>query len=194
MAILPAVWAKDAMNVLIQILKTFSPDFFKKRVLKELFIITARAFDREIPSLEGLSHQAGLRQYALFTRAAVEEYTRLQQDLPGIRIRLYDQAYRLGHQLRNQFRIKTDGQVMAMGRILYEVLGIEFQDAGQGRIAIHKCFFSEYYTGPICQLISALDEGVLSGLSGGGRLDFSQRLTEGKECCQAQFVSGAVRV
>ena len=83
---------------------------------------------------------------------------------------------------------------MIMGKILYEMLGIEFLDTGQGTITIPKCFFSQYYTDQICQLISALDEGVLAGLSGGGRLDFSQRLTEGNDCCKAQFISGAAQV
>ena len=32
-----------------------------------------------------------------------------------------------------------------------------------------------------------LDEGIAAGLSGGGKLTFSQRITEGKPQCEASF-------
>ncbi len=177
------------MNILATFLKNYSPEFLKKRMLKELFIITARAFNCAVPSLQGFSYPDCLKQYALFTRTEAEKSFQHSNDLRVIRIRLFDRAYQLGDKLRKRFHINGDNEVMAIGNLLYNMLGIEFQGTGQGVVTISKCFFSEYYTSQVCQLISALDEGVLAGLSGGGQLDFSQRITDGKDCCQAQFVS-----
>jgi hypothetical protein len=177
------------MNILVAILKYYSPEFIKKRVLNELFVITARAFGCAVPSLKGFSYAGLLKQYALFTRVAAEESLRHNHDLQAIRNRLFDQACQLGRELRKKFNIRTDEEVMELGQKLYDILGIEFRGNSQGAVTIRKCFFSEYYSSQVCQLISALDEGVLAGLSGGGQLNFSQRITDGKNCCQALFVS-----
>ena len=178
------------MNNLVTILKFYSPEFIKKRVLNELFIITARAFECALPPLRGFSYAELLKQYALFTRAEAEKSIQHKHDLQAIRNRLFDQAYQMGHELRKKLNIRTDEEVMDLGQKLYNVLGINFQGNQQGLITISRCFFSEYYSSQVCQLISALDEGVLAGLSGGGQLNFSQRITDGNNCCLAQFISG----
>jgi hypothetical protein len=36
--------------------------------------------------------------------------------------------------------------------------------------------------------MSSVDQGILAGLSEGGELRFIQRLTEGGDCCKAEFV------
>jgi predicted nucleic-acid-binding Zn-ribbon protein len=177
------------MSSLVTILKYLSPEFIKKRMLQELFIITARAFDCAVPPLKGFSYTDLLKQYALFTRTEAEKAIGDSRDLPAIRMRLFDQACQMGQELRKKFNIRTDEEVMELGQKLYDILGIEFQGNSQGAVTIRKCFFSEYYSSQVCQLISALDEGVLAGLSGGGQLNFSQRITDGKNCCQALFVS-----
>ncbi len=177
------------MNNLVAVLKYYSPEFIKKRVLNELFAITARAFDCAVPPLKGFSYTDLLKQYALFTRTEAEKSIENSRDLPAIRMRLFDQACQLGQELRKKFKIRTDEEVMELGQKLYAMLGIEFQGNSQGVVTISKCFFSEYYNSQVCHLISALDEGVLAGLSGGGQLNFSQRITDGKNCCQALFVS-----
>ena len=178
------------MNNLVTILKFYSPEFIKKRVLNELFTITARAFECALPPLRGFSYAELLKQYALFTRAEAEKSIQHNHDLQAIRNRLFDQAYQMGHELRKKFNISTDEEVMELGQRLYEILGINFQGNKQGLVTISRCFFSEYYSSQVCQLISALDEGVLAGLSGGGQLNFSQRITDGNNCCLAQFISG----
>jgi hypothetical protein len=179
------------MNNLITLLKYFSPEFIRKRVLNELFQITARAFDCNVPPIKGLPYPELLKHYALFTRAEAEKVLqRHGQDLREIRNRLFGQAEQLGHELRQKVNISTDAEVMELGQKLYDMLGINFQGDRQGMVTISKCFFSEYYSSQVCQLISALDEGILTGLSGGGQLTFSQRITDGNNCCQAQFISG----
>ena len=50
---------------------------------------------------------------------------------------------------------------------------------------IPKCFFSAYYSGPVCRVVAALDQGLAAGLSRGGRLTFVGRITEGNAACRA---------
>jgi hypothetical protein len=76
---------------------------------------------------------------------------------------------------------------MELGQILYRAIGVEVQGDEQGNVTVSRCYFSRFYSGPVCDLISALDDGVFSGLSGGGRLVFSERITEGGVCCRAEL-------
>ena len=99
--------------------------------------------------------------------------------------RLFQNAYRIGQQFKADFNINTAEEVMRMGALIYKFLKIDFQGEPQGNIVIKRCFFSAYYSSKVCRLISSLDEGLLAGLSGGGKLSFSQRITEGNECCRA---------
>lgn len=80
-------------------------------------------------------------------------------------------------------------------RSLYRAIGIDFAGELRGElpgglpreVVIGRCFFSRFYSEGVCRLISALDSGVAAGISGGGQLEFYQRLSEGHECCWAQF-------
>ena len=53
-------------------------------------------------------------------------------------------------------------------------------------VTIRRCFFAAHYPPEVCRFMSAMDEGIVAGLCG-GRLVFSQRLTEGADCCRARI-------
>mgnify|MGYP000902539339 CR=1 FL=1 len=93
----------------------------------------------------------------------------------------------MGRDLRKQFRIKSFAEAMEMSRIIYRLLGIDYSDGSDGEVIITNCFFSRYYSAPVCRIIAGLDEGLAAGLTGGERLVFSQRMTEGLPVCRAQF-------
>jgi hypothetical protein len=150
-----------------------------------LFTATADAFQTTRPSTSGLSFDDCLRAYAQFTREQAEK-TIQQGDGAVVRPRLFENAHRIGRQLKADFRVSST-EVMKMGALLYRMLGIDFDGEPGGNIVIRHCFFSTYYSGPVCRMISSLDEGLLVGLAGGGRLSFSQRITEGNECCLAHL-------
>lgn len=175
------------MNILLKIAQIYVPTFIKKAKLKELFDCTATAFNCPIPELKGLSFDECLAKYAEFTREEAEKALQSGHDLHQIKQRLYQNAYRLGQNLGKSFHVTTKQDVMTMGRILYRVIGIDFQGTVQGEITINYCFFSQFYSSQVCQVISSLDEGVFAGLSGGRQLVFSQRITEGQNCCKASF-------
>ena len=69
----------------------------------------------------------------------------------------------------------------------YQVIGIDFAGTADGRVRIARCGFAAAYSPAVCRLIGALDAGLLAGLSGGDRLAFSQRITEGAPCCLARL-------
>jgi hypothetical protein len=175
------------MNLRLAIAGIYLPDFIKKKKIQELFTLTAEAFQSNLPEIKNLSYHNCLNTYAGFTKKKAEEVIKSHTDREEIKKRLFKNACRLGEKLRQTFRIKTPSEVFALSKILYRLLGIEFTGKPSGEVIIKRCFFSQFYTPEICKIISALDEGMAAGLSGGGRLVFDKRITEGKDCCRATF-------
>lgn len=175
------------MNLCLKIAQFYIPGFIKKKKLKELFDCTADAFQCKIPQIKNCSYDKLLKEYALFTKDNVEKSIEQGKDLHQIKMRLYENAYQLGEKLRKDFRITTPEQVLTILKTLYNIIGIQFQYNVQGEITIKKCFFSNFYSDRVCQVISSLDEGVAAGLSNGTRFSFYQRITQGKDCCKAHF-------
>ena len=175
------------MNLLLRVLPHDLPAFIREEILAELFEATADAFECQAPELHHLSYEEYLRTYALFTTEQAQKALQAGRDVPAIKSQLYQNAYRLGRNLRKWLGVDEMDEVMELGQILYRAIGVEIQGDAQGDVTVNRCYFSQFYSGRVCDLISALDDGVFSGLSGGGRLAFSQRLTEGRECCRAKL-------
>ena len=178
---------RGRMNILVKVLPHNLPAFVCKETLAELFEATADAFECRAPMLDHLSYKERLRAYALFTSDQAEQGLESGCGIPAIKTQLYQNAYALGDKLRKWFGVGTMEEVMALAQILYRAIGVEIQGDAQGNVTVKRCYYSQFYSAPVCDLISALDDGVLSGLSGGGRLVFSERLTEGRECCRAKL-------
>ena len=176
------------MNLLGKFSRYYIPTSLKKRNLHQLIRITASAFQSDPPDTRGKSYLQCLEEFALFTQKKAAEIIASQANIPRVKKRLYRNAFLMGYNIRKILGILTQNEAMAISRRLYGFLQIDFQGDASGRIIIKKCFFSTYYTREICQLISSLDEGILAGLSAGGKLSFNQRITEDKPCCQGQLV------
>jgi hypothetical protein len=174
------------MGLSLAAARVYVPQFIKRRKLVELFEATADAFHTQTPLLKGLAFDECLKSYALFTREKAEEAIKRKTE-PEVRNRLYRNSLKLGQNLKRDFRINTMEDAMRMSQIVYKILGIEFRGDSQGDIVIGKCYFSPFYSGEVCRVISSLDDGLLAGLSGGGKLKFQQRITEGNECCRARL-------
>jgi hypothetical protein len=176
------------MGLLLTISKLYIPANIRKRKLEMLFKATADAFRVAVPSTRGISFNDCLKLYAEFTRKLAIDSIKQNKELE-VKSRLFQNAYLIGQQLKRDFKVETP-EVMQMGALIYKVLKIDFQGELGGDITIARCFFSTYYSSQVCQLISHLDEGLLAGLAGGGKLKFYQRLTEGHECCRAHLETG----
>ena len=175
------------MNMLLNLFTLYLPSSMKKKKLEELFDLAADAFQTEIPEIHKLSYGEALERFAVFTRDEAQRAIESGGDLAALKGRLYTNALKLGDKLRKKYRVKTVSEAMVMSRILYRILGIDFQGSKQGDVVIRRCFFSRYYSPQICEVISSLDEGVAAGLSDGGKFSFCQRITEGEACCTAQI-------
>jgi hypothetical protein len=181
---MPAI--RNDMNLLIHAASVYIPTPLKRRKLLELFACTAGASMGEAPKVDGLSYDELLREYARFTAAqANQALWREGVVAEKMTRRLYGGAYRMGQELRRTFRVTSTADALGAARVLYRALGIDLRATPDGEITVYRCFFSEYYSGPACRVIASLDEGLFAGLSGGGRLAFYRRITEGHECCKA---------
>jgi hypothetical protein len=175
------------MNIAVKLLQRYMPTFVKKRALHDLFVATAAAFGCTAPPHRGLSYRACLRLYTRFTQSQVEAVIRDGRDLEAVEQRLYQNARRLGEKYARLLYIRSQAEMMVIGRLLYAMLEIDFQSDAQGEIVIHRCYFSQFYSGPVCRVMSAMDRGLFAGLSQGGQLRFTARITEGSPFCLACF-------
>ena len=175
------------MNLLLSIARIYLPAFIKKKKVQELFELTAEAFQSDLPAIKNLSYDDCLKAYAHFSKTKAEGVIRLHYDTEAVKKRLYRNAYQMGEKLRKDFRIETQADVIRLSKILYKILRIESTGSSSGEVIIKRCFFSQFYTPDVCEMISSLDEGMAAGLSAGGRLVFKERITEGRDCCHATF-------
>jgi hypothetical protein len=176
------------MNFPLAIVELYCPSPLKKRALRDLFAATARAFGVEPPPTDRLSWQHLLQAYARFTREEAERLWAENRDQEAVERRLFENARELGTDMRRRFRVRSREEFIRLSRALYGMLDISFGLRADGEVIIKYCAFSRFYTGRVCRLISALDAGVCAGLSGGGKLEFSQRLTDGHGFCRGRFV------
>lgn len=175
------------MSIRLLLAEQYIPEFLRKRELKNLFQRTAAAFDDTAPSLDRLTLDVCLSAYARFTKTSVEKAILRDVQMADVQDRLFQQAFEYGTLWRKRFGITTMNEVMRAGRILYRAIGIGFRGTNHGEIEIESCFFSKYYSPATCKVISALDSGLMAGLSGGRSLTFSRRITEGFDSCRAQL-------
>lgn len=175
------------MKLVLKFLQVYTPGFLKKQVLVELYRATANAFRRAMPSVNKLSFEEQLQSYAVFTNVQAERALEHGENLSRLQARLHHNAHDLGQRLRERFGLKQMQEAMDLARILYRIIGIDFLGSSAGDITIERCYFSPFYSPQVCKLISALDEGLLAGLAGGGKLTFSQRITQGSAACKACF-------
>jgi hypothetical protein len=178
------------LNPLGWLLQRHTPEVIRQAALAQLLGAAADAFECDAPPPGGLSADERLRRFALFTQGRVEELLRDGRDLEAVQQRLYGNAYRLGRRTGRLLGVHGLWDTMAVGRVLYRILDIEFQGDARGDVLISRCYFSSVYSGRVCQVMSAMDRGLLAGLAGSGQLVFSSRITEGEPCCRARFTLG----
>lgn len=156
---------------------------FRRIELQQLMNLTARALGQPARRIWTMPCDRALAAYAEYTRQ------HLQGD-PSEQLlsRMGDEAYRMGRLLRRVFRLKKKEDIGRMLVELYRHIGIRLDGQVPGRLCFRACYFSQYYTPAVCLAASAMDEGIMRGLSGqDGHLHFHQRITEGCNHCIAIF-------
>jgi hypothetical protein len=161
----------------------------RRRALEVLFARTAAAFGSHVPVPPTLRRnvQAQLAEYARFTRDHAEAALRSGQDLEGLQQRLFRAGRSMGARYRVRLGVHTPAGAMTAARLLYRGLDIDFAGYEGGEVVISRCSFARVYSPQVCALVSGLDRGLLAGLSNGGDLRFSGRITEGAGSCRARL-------
>ncbi len=172
------------MNLRLAVASVYLPGVVKRRKLAQLLRRTAGAFGDAAPDVTGVPFDEGLRTFAALTTRWAEDAARSDA---GAADRLRATAREFGKEVRHALRIRTPADAMRAARLLYGMLGIRLEARVDGTLVIRRCYFADWYTPRVCALMSALDEGVLAGLAGGGQLAFASRITEGCDRCTATF-------
>jgi predicted ArsR family transcriptional regulator len=174
------------MSLRLALVERSLPAPLRHTGLSELVSAAAEAFGRTPPTWRGKTHEERLLAFARFTAdqaAAAEETGRA-----GIaRDELRRASERLGRRLRRRLGVRSHEEALRALKVLYRHLGIELHAQDDGALEVTSCLFSRIYGPATCRIMSAMDEGVVSGLTGGCRLRFERRLTEGAASCVASL-------
>jgi hypothetical protein len=162
----------------------------RRREIGRLFARTVAAFGRSLPPSRARGAKRLLAEYALLTREQAEAALDRGGDLQALECRLFKAALGLGRGYRLKLGVRSLRDAMAAARLIYGGLGIDFRGGSDGEVEIRRCAFAAVYTPRVCALVSALDRGLLAGLTEGGELRFRQRLTEGAPACRACVTGG----
>jgi hypothetical protein len=175
------------LNLRLALAEIGVPSILRNRRFRGLAALTADAFSVPEPDFSARSWEARLEAFARWTRALADRAAEDGAEAARIGVRLRERAFAFGGRLRKDLKPRHPAEVMRAARVLYRLIGIDFQGTAGGEIVVSRCSFSGIYAPATCALIAALDEGLLTGLAGGGSLRFSSRITEGGGCCRARF-------
>lgn len=174
----PYVPAAVCFRYLLKKLEKHTPGPVKSIQLQILLNATAEAFYRPKERIWHLSAEKALAAYMSYTISCTENVLVDKK-------RVYRQACRLGERIRrfSGFTRKEDLERLVF--YLYSNIGIKMAGHLPGEIIVPVCRFSRVYTPEQCRTMSLMDWGIISGICGGGKLVFTERLTQGCGRCRA---------
>ena len=162
-------------------LEKHTPECIKSIQIQILLNATAAAFDRPKKEVWHLSGEEALAAYAAFTIECMSG--------PAVdRRRIYQCAYRLGRKIRRITGFSGDRDRERLVIWLYGNIGIKVMGHLPGEIIIPACYFGQVYTPEQCRTMSLMDWGIISGICGGGKLIFTERITQGCGRCRAYLI------
>ncbi len=172
------------MNLRLAFLRLHVPARLRFAGLRGLAGAASSAFGRPAPAMEGVPYPEALRRLVEF----MGEVTSIRgRDGATDRARLHGEALALGRRLRTELGVRNRDEARAALEILYGAIGIDWRSDPGGGVTVRRCAFASRFTPEACALASALDRGIVEGLTAGGRLQFLERLTEGRPACLARI-------
>ena len=163
---------------LLLLFEKHTPTCFRRIQLQILMNVTAGAFQTKALRLWHKKPEGALAEYAAFTKRCME-------NLHADAARMYRMAFKVGAMLRRVTGFSERADLQRLVFLLYRNIGITMQGELPGKVVIPVCYFSRTYLPVQCAMISALDSGIVAGIFGGGQLVFTERITEGCDCCTA---------
>ena len=175
------------MSLRLRLLELCIPERVARSAIRRLLEATASAFGCEPVEVNGLDRRMMLERYAAFTASNADRAVARRDDLDDLAHRMWSNAYAMGESLRHRLGVRTREDAVRAARIAYRMIDIDLRADRYGDVVVERCFFAERYSPAVCRLMSSLDAGVVAGLTGGGRLTFSERITEGRPRCIARI-------
>jgi hypothetical protein len=175
------------MNLRLSLAEIWVPGRVRAAKVRELAARTAAGFGVAPPPLAGRRTRGILEGYARFTRECCDRAVAAGADLAVIRARLRREAFLFGLTQAVTFKTRSRREAARLLRLAYKAVGIDLRIGEDGDVRVVRCFFKDHYGPEACQLIASLDEGLMAGILGEGRLVFSDRMTSGQGECRARF-------
>lgn len=175
------------MSLRLRALELHIPGWVARPALRRLFEETASAFGCEPVDVRGLGRRELLERYATFSAGCAERALALDGDLDAVSRRMWRNASAMGASLRRGLGVRSRSDEVRAARIAYRIIGIDLRADERGRVVVERCTFAERYSPAVCRVMSSLDAGLIAGLTRGGALAFSERITEGRPRCLARI-------
>lgn len=174
------------MSLRLALAELYLPTPLRRAGLNELAAAAATAYDCGRPQWRRRSYSDRLQEFAYFTasRAAMAS-AKGRGDATKAHLR--QEAAEVGRRLRRRLGVGSHDDALRALRLLYRQIGIELLTPDCARIEMTSCLFSRFYDPVTCRIMSAMDEGIVAGLTGGWQLRFEARLTEGARSCVASL-------
>ena len=158
----------------------YRPGWVARIELQILLDTTARAFAMPGKKIKSRTARGALREYAAFTGKCMKYG---KTDLKKVR----EEAYRTGQLVRRITGFRESRDIERLIFYLYRNIRISMTGHIPGEIVVSRCYFGRFYSPEQCAIMSLVDEGIIAGICGGGRLEFAERITEGCGRCRACF-------
>ena len=105
---------------------------------------------------------------------------------------LFTVGRNLGKEARSKLGVGNGRKdLIRAAKILYKVLGIGFELEWIGnasvRVTVDRCALAEQYSKSTCEVLSATDEGVVTGLQPHAAMRFRRYMTDGCGKCTADI-------
>ncbi len=196
------------MGLKLRMASFWTPQWVLRSEIDQVAEITVKCLDQLLLKYAP-SNLNSIRQEELKIQGNLEKRRKLMATAHNVRVRalihavgydealkigrnaLFEAGLKLGREARERLHVGDSFQdLIQAARILYRVLGIEFEINQQGEyinLIVKKCSLSHYYLPETCRILSAADEGVVQGLNENIHLNFTERMTDGCSECIAHI-------
>jgi hypothetical protein len=195
------------MGIRLTLLSWWTPNYIIRREIDRIFKLTANALTSLLeshapvtfakiaketalpPGNVSQKRAAMARTHALLVEALSVAVGREQAVDLG-RKALFEVGKSLGKETRGKLGIgDSPNDLIRVARVMYKVLGIEFNVEWHGKtnatIVVDRCALAKEYSELTCLVLSATDEGVISGLEPNASMLFKEHMTSGCGKCSA---------
>ncbi|MGZ4865472.1 MAG: L-2-amino-thiazoline-4-carboxylic acid hydrolase [Halobacteriota archaeon] len=123
---------------------------------------------------------------------ALEAAVGHEQAVKLCREALFTVGQNLGRKTRSKLGVgNSQKDLIRAAKILYRILGIGFElewiDNTNVKLTIDRCALVEQYSKLTCEVLSATDEGAITGLQPNASMRFTQYMTDGCGKCTADI-------